>query len=64
MGFATPVNDDWSINNVTLNNNTTDMIIQPPEPGPARVNFNGVQFQTFEVVDGNQGVLPAHIVVN
>ncbi|MCO7223218.1 Ig-like domain-containing protein [Pleionea sp. CnH1-48] len=63
MGFATPVNSTWQINNVTMRNNATDMYIQPPEPGPAEVIFSNVIYDTFQVIDNQPGVLPPHIIV-
>ena len=64
MALVTPVNGLWQLGNITLRDNNTDMLIQPPETEPTQVNLQNVQFQTFEVVDGdNSAGLPGHIVV-
>jgi hypothetical protein len=64
MGLATPVNGRWHMNNVSMFDNKTDMIIQPPETDPTQVFFQNVQYQSFQVVDGEDNELPEHIIVN
>lgn len=64
MGFATPVNGSWEIENMSLINNNVDMLVQEPEPGPAEVILRNVGFSTFQINDEEEAEqLPPHITV-
>lgn len=62
MGFATPVNGVWQVQDMVMTQNGTDLLVQPPETEPTQVNLRNVQFSTFQVVDDpNATQLPPHI---
>jgi hypothetical protein len=63
MGMATPVNGFWSVEGVTLQQNGTDLLVQPAETEPTSVTLQSVVFDTFEVVDESGETLPDHIVL-
>ena len=63
MGMATPVNGTWQVTNVTLQDNGTDLLVQPIESESTTVNLQSVVFDSFEAIDEPGDTLPEHIVI-
>lgn len=64
MGFATPVNSLWEIQSLTLQNNDTDMLIQPAESDPTQVQMQAVVYETVNIYEGDgSSDLPEHISI-
>ena len=62
-GFVTPVNGLWTIRNVTLSQNDTDLFVPLSETSPTQVQFENVTYSSFIVQDGDGATeLPPHIV--
>ncbi len=49
MGFVTPVNGLWEIQDLILRDNETDMLIQDPETSPTQILMQRVEYDSFEV---------------
>lgn len=62
MGMAIPVNGHWTIRDVIIKQNATDLLIQPVESEPTRIDMQTVQFETVQVVDGDNDDLPEHVL--
>ena len=63
--FVTPVNGLWTVRNMTLTENGTDLYIQPADTTPTEVQFNNVVFSSFQVQDEPGATeLPPHITTS
>lgn len=63
MGMAIPVNGQWDLQNLTLRNNSVDLLVQPTDNDQTQVILQSVTFDTFEVYDEAVDQLPEHVVV-
>lgn len=63
MGFASPVNGIWNVNDMVLIDNGIDLLALESESQPTRVNFRRVGFSSFIDGDERSETLPSHINV-